>query len=106
MHGVGGEQKSLGARGLATAVGELEAFEKLVKAKMGESGKDSGQEWGGKFATELRARLEAAMKALPKAELGADASDAERAVADAEKRGRDAAKAETEAAAQIGRAHV
>jgi hypothetical protein len=45
-------------------------------------GAKAGDEFGGAFARTVRARIEAALKALPKVELKADSSDTDRKIAD------------------------
>jgi Transglycosylase SLT domain len=66
----------------ATAAAELDAFGALVRQKLADAGAESGRQFGGRFADQLRAKLESAMKALPTARIDADSTPADRAIAD------------------------
>jgi hypothetical protein len=46
----------------------------------GTQGARAGDDYGGKFATSLKARLDAALKSLPQVKLDADSTDADRAI--------------------------
>lgn len=55
----------------------------LIKggATAGESGRRAGDDYGGRFATAVRSRIEAAVRALPSAKLGIDTNEADERLA-------------------------